>query len=630
MKKNEIIDIFIEIEERYNLWEYEINNIKIWQYVRFAIHTYVEEYIIGNEYEYLYEDLKTTVGIQTEYKQIENYQKQFELQKKDMLVINFPRRVKEGEIYNCCFTDTLLKNIDYSYYVFEDPSYGITHYLPVETQNLKYRNVDILRGYYINNIKIDGKKIRNFVDKITLIFNQEYDIKISDKLKNKLFRQIHWTVESYFYREKHAQIILSLIQPKICLVVVSPELNNQVLIKVAKQMGIPTVELAHGMQSEHISHIFAKKRELESYPDYMFVFGEYDKITPRYPIPDNQVFITGRPEMEKYLKKQPKKYDTEKIILYLLGPNSMDVYENAISLYRKLENKDYKIIYKLHPSEYGSWRKLYPQLINTDIEVIDTNEHDIYYYLSKANYVVGNVATTAMFEATVFDAEVLVLKNSIFSSMQEVFVQKGYATLVSTAEDIYDILENNHNKKKTNISNYFYAENALENMKNALEICMAKDTNKINYNLFEDVKTEVEKIKNINENDIHIKACEQNARNNRAYFILMSEWFKKKQQNKSIINYLLNQGYKNIAIYGMDVVGELLYNELVDSEITVEYGIDKAGGYSKISIYLPEEELNEVDAIIVTPVYYYSSIVKVLEKKTTCPILSLADIVYQI
>lgn len=113
-----------------------------------------------------------------------------------------------------------------------------------------------------------------------------------------------------------------------------------------------------------------------------------------------------------------------------------------------------------------------------------------------------------------------------------------------------------------------------------------------------------------------------------ALFMLMNRWVKVKQENKSIAEYLLKNGYKNIAIYGMSYVGEALLNELVDSEVNVKYAIDKKADemYSDIELLSPDDKLKEVDAVIVTAITFYEEIEEMLAEKMDCPILSIENI----
>lgn len=110
-------------------------------------------------------------------------------------------------------------------------------------------------------------------------------------------------------------------------------------------------------------------------------------------------------------------------------------------------------------------------------------------------------------------------------------------------------------------------------------------------------------------------------------FRMMAKWIYIKQAGINLSDYLEKDGYKKIAVYGMSYAGEALVNELKDSSVTVAYGIDRnaASLYSDINIVSLNNDLEEVDAIIVTAVTYFDEIEKELSEKMDCPIISLKN-----
>lgn len=113
---------------------------------------------------------------------------------------------------------------------------------------------------------------------------------------------------------------------------------------------------------------------------------------------------------------------------------------------------------------------------------------------------------------------------------------------------------------------------------------------------------------------------------------LLNQWVIVKQERKSIIDYFQRQNIKSIAIYGMSYVGERLLQELNDSEVEVKYAIDKnaEGIFADIDVIQPDEDLPIVDAIVVTPIFYFDEIENMLEQKTEIEILSMEDILYDL
>ena len=112
----------------------------------------------------------------------------------------------------------------------------------------------------------------------------------------------------------------------------------------------------------------------------------------------------------------------------------------------------------------------------------------------------------------------------------------------------------------------------------------------------------------------------------------LNEWMITKQNGKHIVDYFHKKEIKTVAIYGMSFLGERLYDELKGTDIEVKYAIDKNATniFSEIDILLPDEELPEVDAVIVTPIFFFTEIESNLAPKTQAKIIPLDDILYEI
>lgn len=117
-----------------------------------------------------------------------------------------------------------------------------------------------------------------------------------------------------------------------------------------------------------------------------------------------------------------------------------------------------------------------------------------------------------------------------------------------------------------------------------------------------------------------------------ALFLMMNQWIKVKQEGKCLATYFEENGYKKIAIYGMSYAGERLMDELKDSDIIISYGIDRNADYlyADIDIVSIDEDLDQVDAVVVTAITFFDEIQEKLSEKIDCPIISLEDILYEI
>lgn len=120
----------------------------------------------------------------------------------------------------------------------------------------------------------------------------------------------------------------------------------------------------------------------------------------------------------------------------------------------------------------------------------------------------------------------------------------------------------------------------------------------------------------------------------KAYYNMLNQWIKLKNNGKNLEEYFQKNKYVNIAIYGMGEIGFRLLEELKESSVTVLFAIDKDGGtpFDEVSVYdLHSEDIpKEVDAIVVTAVFAFSEISMTLSDMFHCPIVSLDEIITQI
>lgn len=115
------------------------------------------------------------------------------------------------------------------------------------------------------------------------------------------------------------------------------------------------------------------------------------------------------------------------------------------------------------------------------------------------------------------------------------------------------------------------------------------------------------------------------------YYNTLNQWLNNKEEGKDPQDYFIKNGYKTMAIYGMGELGSRLYKELKNcSELKIKYVIDQSIDYlsHEIAVKSPEDTLEEVDVIVVTPTFAYEEIKSKLKTKNNCPIISIDDVLY--
>ncbi|MDD3138670.1 MAG: hypothetical protein PHX08_06840 [Lachnospiraceae bacterium] len=119
----------------------------------------------------------------------------------------------------------------------------------------------------------------------------------------------------------------------------------------------------------------------------------------------------------------------------------------------------------------------------------------------------------------------------------------------------------------------------------------------------------------------------------KTYYNMLNQWLELKNNGKKLEQFFIQNGYTQIAVYGMGAMGERLLEELRGTSVKVVYGIDKNvdNQFDEIPVYSVEDELNtNVDAIIVTAVFAFDSIEEELDEIYECPIISLEDVIVSI
>lgn len=113
------------------------------------------------------------------------------------------------------------------------------------------------------------------------------------------------------------------------------------------------------------------------------------------------------------------------------------------------------------------------------------------------------------------------------------------------------------------------------------------------------------------------------------YFYTLDKWMKLTRKRCTLDNYLTVNNFNSIAIYGVGIMGKQLLSELEKGETRVIYAIDqncKNRSY-EFPIKTIEDNLESVDLIIVTPSYDFDQIKSTLQRKLSCPIISLYQLI---
>lgn len=127
-----------------------------------------------------------------------------------------------------------------------------------------------------------------------------------------------------------------------------------------------------------------------------------------------------------------------------------------------------------------------------------------------------------------------------------------------------------------------------------------------------------------------IKALFVQQKKDHFLYEFINRWLMLKQRGIEISTFFLERGMRTVAIYGIRHMGERLYDELKESEVNVEYVIDRNPIEldGKVLVRHPDEELKPVDAVVITPIFDFLEIKDKLSDKLDCPMFFIEDVLF--
>ena len=399
----ELCEFIWYLEEKYDLLDFEIEGVKVWQSMRMNIyfqlaqetglfslpHTkFTRKDIIRNSSKILFNCV---------------FYNPLLLKKADILVISHPRtKLVDGEyidIYTHYFINDLLQSgaslavleLDYLGKHFSEPK-SYKKYL-----DFKLVFEIVAKFFQRSNADSNEKMLANKVDDE---IHQKYGIRIN--LLAQFMIHTRYFKNMYFLYS----LILKKVKPNKVYLVVS--YGKAALIQAAKDLNIRTIEFQHGTFSQyHLGYSYPKRSlPLAYFPDELYVWSDFWKKLIKFPIADENVKIFGF----KYLELKKTMYShinkqKDRVIFLSQGALGDSMAKLLLDNFDKFKHMDIK--YKLHPGEYERWSSYLnlSKLSNYPNVEILTN-CDLYSEFAKAEYQVG-VFSTAIWEGVEFGCKTI-------------------------------------------------------------------------------------------------------------------------------------------------------------------------------------------------------------------------------
>lgn len=465
---------FNTIEKKYNLNEAKYRDFDFWNYIRVELIWKYDSLLKNYGQSHITPKFSLKKKIELVFLKIKNIISKGRVGRanRDILVLNHSRRVKCDEFYDCIYTSDFLSCFGSSVLVAEE-LYNQMHYYPIRERDIVFDDIVYFYDIWeelllkLNKNKIEEAIISLLIDPINeLNCILGCNMEVSDVMTLIQHKYCMYRAQKRFYTS-----LLNKVMPKVIIEVIGYSCRCMVVNELAKQRGIPIIELQHGsIDNCHEAYNFAEGVVINQFPDYFFLFADFwKKLEIRMPIVDEKRIVVGFP----YLEKMKKKYSNinnvkeRKKILFL---SNGVVGDRMSKLACKLNDAllDIEIIYKLHPGEYADWKQRYFELANSEIEVIDNNVIELYSLLAVADYIISCMGSTTIFEALIFDKPVFVYNFDLPEATVNLN-KNGNITIFDNTEELIELLQN---EGSTNVAVAFWPDDSIKMMKSQINVIM--------------------------------------------------------------------------------------------------------------------------------------------------------------
>lgn len=480
------IEKVLEIENKYHLYEDTIEGIQYWMYARYELCQFYFPRLKDPDIGIAHSKLKNKASFIKKvggllWNSIWNGRRR--VSKAEVCIIDHERRVCEDGVYECKYTKEVYEYFKKKAIILERP-YNYGHLKPINEDNIVYLDyISLLCNFYYLYVKYFRRKkynsihnqVKSRMEMPLLEMNQALQMNCSLENISTILSKIILTNQ---VRLKKMDELIDRIQPRILIETVGYSNTCMAANEVARKKNIIIYEMQHGaFGATHYAYNLRTDKKIEQLPDYFLVFGDFWKQNENF-LEGENIRAVGFPYLEKRNRKEKGqiKSDGKKTVLFLSGG---DIGEKLSKIACKFVEEvgtiiQCNVIYKLHPGEYLVWEKNYPELRelhqNGKIQVIDSNDSNLYALFSKADIQVVGTLSTTVYEGLAFGLKTIAYNIGDLGDLKYLFDQQC-AYRIDDLEDvdsIYRILVDQNECMQVD-ADFFWKQNALENIIEVIE-----------------------------------------------------------------------------------------------------------------------------------------------------------------
>lgn len=422
------------VEREYALLDFEVDGVKVWQYMRMPVYYHVAE----RSGIFLAPHVQTNLRL-SKFAKVSKYligalfhNPFLRRARVEQVIIEHPRSVQlAGEsvdIYSCFHVRELRRrgipylcldraDLDSAHCKAPDPKRSFIDIFPVLVK---------LAGLFCRTRLSDEQRatLRAVSERLSRGFGVSIDLEALLVPAVLKFRVNYRLYRALF---KH-------LKPKRLVVVVSYAYGDA--IRAAKDLGMETVEIQHGTFSRyHLGYSYPDRiTSLDYFPDTFLAWGRFWRDMGVLPLPPESVRVSGFPYFNELKERHTGiEKNQRRVVVLSQGALGERIADQVYALREALS--DFEIVYKLHPGEFTRWRE-YESLckLAEQPNVRIAKQDNLYELLAGSSYQIG-VFSTAVYEGIGFGCRTLLLDLPGVEYMVDL-VEQGLAHIVRDQEEL--------------------------------------------------------------------------------------------------------------------------------------------------------------------------------------------------
>ncbi|MBN2965604.1 hypothetical protein JWV37_12525 [Sulfurospirillum sp. T05] len=405
MKASEIAEKMFEIEKELNLFEKQIQGVYFWKLIRFEVYQLILLRLnLISPHKIL--KLGFLVKIKRVFSILKNSYFYPSYHKKvDSIILENPRKIQDKnnkyyDPYTKYFIDEITeKNVNFE---IVDLGVGGIHYEKPSSKR-KYADnfyFDVVYRLFMKKTKINNKDKKYLVElnsKINIAFNTKIDLTSIVLNKIFLFNLEYQKYSLLFKKKDNKELYL------VC------SYGKEGIIKAAKDLNVKVIEFQHGaMTKYHMGYSFPNNPYIPYFPDEILLFGEFWSDNTPLPLLKSALKFIGYEDFNQKVRLHKDIKKKKKITFISQWTIGQDMITKAIEVAK--DHLEYKIIYRLHPSEYENKQFYLNKIKESKLDNLEIGcmKKTVLEEIADSKYVIG-VYSTAIYEALALNCKVLLL-----------------------------------------------------------------------------------------------------------------------------------------------------------------------------------------------------------------------------